>query len=761
MSFTLAAPSTEVTTGSSLPKNPVPAGDLAVRPWCDWRQFLDLLDGLPLIPCGAGPLGKAPIDPRNGRAMNGWNVMAFTPEQIMTMGDVVKSVGIRPGPDAGFLLILDIDGSTAMQFCVEGGCSFAEKTGWSIYRTTSDERLKKVFFVPEAYRKVFNDETGQPIGKAIMTTKPAVYGTNDDGVRELLKPAEQIELFYAGGQCIVLGAHVSSGGYYYWQGNPDEITEPTPEWWSLINKILNHRRTEISATRSQHPTSSVVHSGPSSPCPICGRDHSAACTTYTDGERLRVNCFHGQTFSPPTNLKPGDITLIMGRKWAYCKDFTNSAIGDYSTFIEHQPTSHALHAREIQSNSILMASDPKIELHEITPALSSHNKMSRHTLSPLTLTPDQVLSLLPRKLGETPRHNIRTNEFSVGQKIFTADDANRLYLTLCDSTSRWDKGVTSDAFIHLASQNSFDPVEEYLNYAVEAYQPLNDEQWYSLDKYLLGIEDPIAKYFLPRYFVSAVARVYRPGCSVRRSPVFIGAQCRGKTRFGNILFGDEYWVEGISNLEKDDLMRLQSAWGVELSELDGITRRRDQEALKAFLTSRQDTFRLPYAKSVQKFDRRCVFWGTANQPPLNDLSGSTRFVCIPLPDKMLPLDWANENRDALWCRAAQEFRRVPPNQETWDIFTEQERSEISDRNSNHQEQDPWLDDLQKIINVEKLAGRLPVTVTFILDQMDIQKSQQNNAASKRVRGLLESLGWVYTQRRPSPGINPKKGFWPG
>ena len=32
-------------------------------------------------------------------------------------------------------------------------------------------------------------------------------------------------------------------------------------------------------------------------CEICGRNTSGACTEYIDGDRRRINCFDGQTFS--------------------------------------------------------------------------------------------------------------------------------------------------------------------------------------------------------------------------------------------------------------------------------------------------------------------------------------------------------------------------------------------------------------------------------------------------------------------------------
>jgi len=374
-----------------------------------------------------------------------------------------------------------------------------------------------------------------------------------------------------------------------------------------------------------------------------------------------------------------------------------------------------------------------------------------------TLAPDEVLDLLPDRIGGTPRLNIRTNAFHAGGTIYTADDLARVYLHLSSDTERWTKEATCDAAVELAKNRAFDPVEEDLTRIGRSTQPLDDDHWHHLDRHLLGIDDPIAASFLPQFLISAVARIYRPGCGVRRTPVLIGAQWRGKTRLGRTLFGADHWIENISDLGKDDLMRLQAGWGVELSELNGITRRKDQEALKAFLTATDDVFRAPYGKGTARYQRRCVFWGTSNGPPLRDLSGSTRFVCIPLPDRMLPLHWAEQHRDAIWSRAIAEFRQIPPGQEPWDRASEEERDAIQIRNSNHQEIDPWADAIAFILrnSIER-----PVTIPHILDQMEIPMGQRNNAMASRIRQLAEAAGWEWDRRRPGAGGEKVRGLWP-
>ncbi len=310
------------------------------------------------------------------------------------------------------------------------------------------------------------------------------------------------------------------------------------------------------------------------------------------------------------------------------------------------------------------------------------------------------------------------------------------------------KETTADAVVEIASQNDFDPVEQYLTSNTTA--PLPMEQWERLDHHLLGIDDPIAAAFLPRYLVSAVARVFEPGASVRQVPVLVGPQWRGKSALGRILFGTGYWVEGVGDLGKDDLLKAHTAWGVELAELDGVTRRSDQEKLKAFLTERTDTYRKPYDRAPERHDRRFVFWGTSNAAPLRDTTGSTRFVSIPIPDRMLPLDWAEQNRDAIWARAVEQYRSGVQ----WDLCSEEERELIAARNEDFTEHDPWFEVVRSHLDRKRITKALPVQIPELLEAIGVPAERQSNREAKRVRQMrkvsdgcgLESVSMEHKSR---------------
>jgi len=717
------------------------------NPWEQWRDYLPQLEGLPLLPVGAGRKFKAPIDPRNGYGLASWEMHSWGPKAIAGMGSFVKCVGINCSktPEMG-LLILDIDGRTAVDLCLSTGAQM-EDVGWRILRNTTSDRLKAVFKLPEGTHSLFCDSTGAPLGKCITTTKLASMDPKTD--------AEQIELFYGTGQCIVLGEHKVSGGHYEWIGSPDKVKEPTPEWWQVIQKCIGDSNRQKKAEQEKHD-GVIIQSGALTPCPICGRDHSPACSTYINREPgpRRVNCLKGQSFSPPLEVstqKGGTRAWLKGDRlksddgtlWEYKKEGFNPSIGEFITFLEVLP--------EVQPPCTDDVSTPPEEQPQVLNPEVMAGAMDC-TGRRQKLAPDEILFYLPHVLGGDPRLNLRTGDVVLPDKILSANKVSSLYLKLSTAQATWAKEATSDAVWLLASENSFDPVDDYLEGIKSDPLPMSD--WEHLDQCMLGIDDPIARKFLPRYLISAVARIKRPGADYRQTIVLVGPQWRGKSQLGKKLFGEEHWVEGVSDLGRDALMKCHMAWGVELAELDGVTRRADQERLKAFLTESIDTYRAPYDKAPMPHPRRFVFWATSNAPPLRDATGSTRFVTVSIPDVFLPVDWVERNRDAIWARALQQYRAGVE----WRFGDEEERIAIADRNEDHTEADPWTDEVLEYLDKKEGLADV-VTVPEILDHLGINKERQNNFSSQRVRQIAEKKGWAYKRVRKQDGSR-RQGLWP-
>lgn len=197
------------------------AGGEAPTPFS--HEQLMALDGLPLLPCGAGDSGKAPLDPKTGRHLAEWQNASYAPQQIAAMNGKVRCVGSRCGPDAGGLLSLDLDGLTACQTIQHYGVDPATTQTWVIGRTTDPHRLKLQYHVPERLWRLLVK------GKAKCSTGPD----------------EQVEAYWSSGQVVVLGEHISSCGHYFWRNTPadaETLDDRHPLWPLVVELLGEHRK---------------------------------------------------------------------------------------------------------------------------------------------------------------------------------------------------------------------------------------------------------------------------------------------------------------------------------------------------------------------------------------------------------------------------------------------------------------------------------------------------------------------------------------
>jgi hypothetical protein len=371
------------------------------------------------------------------------------------------------------------------------------------------------------------------------------------------------------------------------------------------------------------------------------------------------------------------------------------------------------------------------------------------------LEPGEVLAQLTATIGE-PRLNVRTNGVVIEGRHTSPDEVRRFYLRLSERTAadgiKWERGSTADGIVELASANAFDPVLDAVLALTSGVEPLDDDNWKRLDHLMLGVDDDVAAVFLPKYLIGAIARLFQPGAKVDQTLVLIGDQGIGKSQWGQCLFGldPSFVVDHLgSRLDKDDITRMHRAWAVELGELDGIVRRTDQEAFKAFLTRQTDVIRRPYGASDEEMPRRTIFFGTSNGAPLKDLTGSRRFVCVGLPDKALPLQNLLEHRAALWARAIAEYK----NGGQW-WSNKEESEEIKAQNADFQTIDPWADVICMFL---ACCPNAYCTISEAFERLEVPIERRNNANTLRLRQIIEQQGWAYGQRRISGNVH--RGFW--
>jgi predicted P-loop ATPase len=83
--------------------------------------------------------------------------------------------------------------------------------------------------------------------------------------------------------------------------------------------------------------------------------------------------------------------------------------------------------------------------------------------------------------------------------------------------------------------------------------------------------------------IAAVARIFQPGCKVDTVPIFEGAQGARKSTAVKALF-DPWFSDELADLgSKDAAMQTKGVWGIEVSELDAMSRM-EVSRIKSFIT---------------------------------------------------------------------------------------------------------------------------------------------------------------------------------
>jgi predicted P-loop ATPase len=145
----------------------------------------------------------------------------------------------------------------------------------------------------------------------------------------------------------------------------------------------------------------------------------------------------------------------------------------------------------------------------------------------------------------------------------------------------------------------------------------------------MGVDDTDYYYEVMKTFMlGAICRVFHPGCKFDYTIILYGSQGFGKSEFvRRLALCPEWFNDNFNTLDGDKASeKLAGMWMLELAELKALKSSKDSESIKAFLTSRYDTYRAPYERRTQQRPRMCVFAGTTNNMNVFvDKTGNRRF----------------------------------------------------------------------------------------------------------------------------------------
>ena len=293
----------------------------------------------------------------------------------------------------------------------------------------------------------------------------------------------------------------------------------------------------------------------------------------------------------------------------------------------------------------------------------------------------------------------------------------------------------------VAREDRVHPVRDYLN-------ALKWDGTPRLDRFLtryFGVEDsPYVRAVGSRFPISAVARVFQPGCQADHMLILEGDQGLLKSSALRVL-ADPWFTDRISRLGgKDSSMEVAGVWLIEMSELDALTKATNS-AIKSFVTRRHDRFRPPYGKHVIEQPRQCVFAGSINPMGgyLTDPTGARRFW--PIRCGVIDLEALRRDRDQLWAEAVVRFRAGAP----WWLETAELEALATAEQEARFEVDAWAEKVG-----EWLVGRNDVSVGEVLvGALGIPQESWSQTAQNRVAKILVHNG--FEQYRPGKKGQPR------
>lgn len=384
-------------------------------------------------------------------------------------------------------------------------------------------------------------------------------------------------------------------------------------------------------------------------------------------------------------------------------------------------------------------------------------------LKPMTLDMDSKMNVLPTlsnviyflREHEAWKGRVRYNEFScalefsrrptwrtkqlnVGLEVEKRDFSNMRgwFSTVAKIDIPKDKLVAGME----TAAHAYHPVREYLD-------SLTWDGVRRLDTILIDTaeaEDSLYTREVGRcLLLSAVQRIYEPGCKHDHVPVLEGPQGIGKSQWVSILGGEWYSASELVRGDKDSYQNLRGRWFVELPEINATFSKADFNWLKGVITNPTDVYRSSYGETSRGVPRESVFIGSINPGCNQDyLKDEENRRYWPIKTHRFELGLLKRNRDQYFAEAVYRYRQGEKNYMTDPRAIAEARIEQEAR----QEKDPWVSLLSTWVSGKPNFSPNELYAAFNFNAKEIGQVQ-----TRRLRGALKVLGFTYRPEFSSGG----------
>lgn len=216
----------------------------------------------------------------------------------------------------------------------------------------------------------------------------------------------------------------------------------------------------------------------------------------------------------------------------------------------------------------------------------------------------------------------------------------------------------NDGLLIVEEKNKFHPIRDYFNSLVWDGVKRVDNLFID---YLGASDTKYNRMVTRKALVAGVARIFNPGVKFDYMLVLVGKQGVGKSHILSLL-GQNWYSDSFNTVQgKEAYEQLQDAWIIEMAELTAA-KKAETEAVKHFISKREDIYRVAYGKRVTKFPRQCVFFGTTNEMDfLKDKTGNRRFWPVMVEKHRIKKDlWREDIKDEIhqiWAEAVELWKK--------------------------------------------------------------------------------------------------------
>lgn len=245
-----------------------------------------------------------------------------------------------------------------------------------------------------------------------------------------------------------------------------------------------------------------------------------------------------------------------------------------------------------------------------------------------------------------------------------------------------------------------------------------------------------------KWLVSACARLAKPGVKIDWMLITTGAQGVGKTSMPKIFFGEHSQIIFGDHSDKDFLMKLNSALCNVIDEMDSWTKK-DGNFYKALVSAEVDSFRPPYGRTQETYERRFILYGCGNRREIlpKDHSGQRRYSVVDVGRQMLYFKGLAEVKDQLWAEAWAVYNSGGA--DYWEVKGNTEHAK------EYEQQSPFMEGVESFLaklevmeekHKTEPPGQIYFTISDLKEHLEIKDASPNSSINRELGEILESVG---------------------